>query len=283
MSNISAADVKALRDRTDLPMMDCKKALTEAGGDMEKAILLLRERFKNVATKRASNETAEGRIGVYVDANSKSAGIVELRCESPSVVKNEHFVALATDLAKQVALGNPKDVEALLNSPLVEKSNMTGQDRINETIGLIRENMRVARFERLEGVCGEYVHHDGTVGVLVLVKGGSPEPALLRDIATHIAAMNPLYTRREDVPAEVVARETELAKTQAQRDGEGKPENVIEKMAEGMLKRWFSESVLLEQAIANQTKYPKKTVADVLRSAGTELVKYIRYRVGESA
>jgi elongation factor Ts len=283
MATISAADVKALRDRTDLPMMDCKKALTEAGGDMEKAILLLRERFKNVANKRAGNETAEGRIGTYVDPQGQVGAIVEVRCESPSVVKNEHFIALATDLAKQVALGNPKDVDALNSGPLAWQPSMTGQDRINETIGLIRENMRVNRFERLEGFCGEYVHHDGSVGVLLAVKGKSPDAALLRDVATHIAAMNPVYCRREDVPPEVVTRETELAKTQAQREGEGKPENVIEKMAEGILKRWFSESVLLEQAIANQTKYPKKTVGDVLKSAGLELVKYIRYRVGEAA
>jgi elongation factor Ts len=284
MSQISAAAVKELRDRTDMPMMKCKAALEKAGGDMDKAVLILREeggKFLDDPSK-GGRETAEGRIGAYSDHKANGA-IIEVRCESPSVVKNERFVALANDLAKQVALKNPADVEALLKQPLVDDPKRTVKDRVADVVGLIRENMRPARFTRLEGLCGEYVHHDGTIGVLLQVKGETADPTLLRDICTHIAALRPAYARPDEVPADVAERERDLARKQAAEQAAGKPAGVVEKIAEGKYKTWLGENVLVDQPMANQMKYGKKTVGELLKAAKLEVVKFVRYKIGEKS
>lgn len=281
MSQISAAAVKELRDKTNLPMMDCKKALEEAQGDMEKAIQILRERNKNVAVKRGERETAEGRIATFIDAAAGVGAIVELRCESPMVTKSEHFIQLGSDLAKQVAVKNPGAVDELLSQPYVGDEKRTVKDRIEEAIGLIRENMKVARFVRLTGQLGEYIHHDGTLGVLLQVEGNKADTTLLRDISTHIAALNPLYLNPENLPADVAEKEKALAKQQAAETSQGKPANVIEKIAEGRFRTWMEETVLTQQPIANQMKYGKKTVGDLAKGAGVVIKKFIRYKVGE--
>jgi elongation factor Ts len=282
---ITAAMVNELRKRTDLPMMECKAALQESGGDMDKAILILREKNSKVAVKRAMNETAEGRIAIFIDPKSKVASIVDMRCESAPVAKSEQFIALANDIAKQVATKDPKTVDELVAQSFVGNASQTVTDRINEVIGLIRENMKPSRFQKLTGgVYGEYVHHDGSLGVLIEVKGKDTASAeLLRDICAHIAALNPQYSRVEDVPADIVSREKELAKQQVETDpkNEGKPANIIEKIIEGKMRTWFGETVLLEQPIANQAKYDKKTVGQLLKGAGLELSKYVRLKVGE--
>src|SRR5438067_467325 len=149
MTTISAAAVKALRDRTNQPMMDCKAALTEAGGDMDKAVDILRKKGRTIAGNKGARETAEGRIGVFVDDTQTMGALIEMRCESPPVVKSDAFIQLANDLAKQVALKGADSVEGLLAQPLVGDPRHTVQDRVNDTIGLIRENMRPARFARL--------------------------------------------------------------------------------------------------------------------------------------
>lgn len=280
MSQISAATVKELRDRTDMPMMKCKAALEKAGGDIEKAILILREEGgKFLASDKGARETAEGRIGAFSDHKTAGA-LVELRCESPSVVKNERFVALANELAKQVAATNPATVDELLAQKSVSDSSKTMKDRVAEVVGLIRENMKPARFVRLEGITGEYVHHDGTVGVLIQVKGESADPVLLRDICTHIAALNPAYAVASEVSAEVAEREKALAKKQTEEQAAGKPANIIEKIAEGKYKTWLAENVLVDQPMANQMKYPKKTVGELLKAAKLEVVRFVRYKVG---
>src|SRR5436309_919653 len=212
---INANAVKTLRDLTDMPMMKCKAALEKAGGDLEKAKLILREEGgKFLASDKGARETAEGRIGAFADGKTAGA-LVELRCESPTVVKNERFIALANDLAKQVALKKPATVEELLKMPAVGEPSRTMQDRVADVVGLIRENMRPVRFVRLEGITGEYVHHDGATGVLIQVKGESADPALLRDVCTHIAALRPTYATVADVPDEIVKREEHVAKQQA--------------------------------------------------------------------
>lgn len=280
MSQISAATVKELRDRTDMPMMKCKAALEKAGGDIEKAILILREEGgKFLASDKGARETAEGRIGAYSDHKTAGA-LVELRCESPSVVKNERFVALANELAKQVAISNPATADALFSQKSASDPSKTMQDRVAEVVGLIRENMKPARFVRLEGITGEYVHHDGTVGVLIQVKGESADPVLLRDICTHIAALNPAYALASEVSAEVAEREKALAKKQTEEQAAGKPANIIEKIAEGKYKTWLAENVLVDQPMANQMKYPKKTVGELLKAAKLEVVRFARYKVG---
>jgi elongation factor Ts len=281
---ISAADVNALRKRTDQPMMDCKSALVEAGGDMEKAVLILRERNSKVKDKRTGNETAEGRIAAFIDAESKTAAILDMRCESAPTAKNAQFVALAADLVKQIALKSPKTVEELLSQPYIGGKG-TVADRVTEVIGLIRENMKPHRFAALSGgQFGEYIHHDGSVGVLLQVEGkAGADPVMLRDLSAHFAAMNPPYIRTSEVPADIVAKEKALALQQVESDPKntGKPANILEKIVEGKLRAWFGESVYLEQLVANQTKYEKKTVGQVLKAAGLDVVKVVRFKVGE--
>src|SRR5262249_54801231 len=158
----------------------------------------------------------------YVDLDKKMAAIIEVRCESAPVAKSEHFVKLADELARQVALQNPANVEQLLSQPFVGDSKKTVNDRIADVVGLIRENMKPTRFARLTGLVGSYVHHDGTVGVLFQVEGAKADPQMLRDVAVHITAMNPLAVRREDLSAEVIAKEKEIALSQIAADPKNK-------------------------------------------------------------
>jgi elongation factor Ts len=269
---ISAADVKKLRDRTNAPMMDCKKALAECKGDMEKAITFLREKNKNITVSKADRETAEGRIAVFIDPAKKVGAIVEMRCESAPVAKSEQFVALANDLARMAAEG-ADTVDKLLALP-------KAVERIHDTVGLLRENMKPARLTRLTGLLGSYVHHDGATGVLLQVEGASADPQLLRDVSMHVTAKNPLAARREDVPSATIAKETEIAKAQIAADPKNanKPANILEKIAEGKVKTWMAENILVEQPFV---KDDSKTVGQLLQSAGLKLVKFIRYRVGE--
>jgi elongation factor Ts len=277
MSNISAAAVKTLRDRTNQPMMDCKAALTEAQGDMEKAVEILRKRGRDVADKKGSRETAEGRIATYIDSAKSVGAIVEMRCESPSVIKNELFIQLANDVARQIAEKNPANVDDLLKQPYWGDPKKTVQEHIKDTAGLIRENMKPARFVRLTGTLGSYTHHDGSVGVMVQAEGKGDQQ-VLRDVSMHVTARNPLAARREDISAETIEKEKEIAKSQAA--ATGKPANIVEKIAEGKMKTWFAEHVLLEQPFV---KDDSKTVGDLLKSAGLKLVKFVRMRVGESS
>jgi len=257
-------------------MMDCKVALIEAKGDMEKAIEILRKKNASIQAKKGERETAEGRIAAYIDPAKKVGAILEMRCESAPVVKSDAFVQLASDVAKQIALKEPASIEALLGQALADDPKRTVNDRIAETVGLIRENMKPARMARLAGLLGSYCHHDGSVGVLLQVEGEKAEPQLLRDICMHITAKNPVAGKREDVPAQSIEKETEIFKAQAA--ATGKPANIVEKIAEGKLKTWFSENVLLEQPFI---KDDSKTVGDLLKGANLAFVKFIRFKVGE--
>ncbi len=277
MSEIPAALVKQLRDRTLAPFGDCKKALIETGGDIDKAIDLLRKKNSAIQAKTGDRETAEGRIGVFVDAAKGIAGLVELRCESPPVTKSEHFIGLANDIARHVANTPAKDVEELLAQPFVDGSGKTVFDRIGEVVGIIRENMKPAKFARFEGTCGAYAHHDGSVGVVLEVEGGS-NPELLRDICMHIVAKKPIALNREEVPAELVAKEREIAKEQAEEQGKGKPANIVEKIAEGKVNSWLKDIVLLEQPFV---KDESKTVGDLLKAAGMKPKRFVSLRVGQ--
>ncbi len=276
MSTISAAAVMALRNRTNAPMMDCKSALQEASGDMEKAAEILRKRNKAIVDKRSERETAEGRVVAYIDPAQKVGALIEVRCESAPVAKSEPFVELCNDLARQAALKGAKTPEELLAQPFVDDPKKTVNDRISEAIGLLRENIKPARVMPFKGLLGSYCHHDGTVGVMVEVQGEKAEPQLLRDISMHITAKNPVAARREDVAKEVVDKEREIARSQAA--ATGKPANIVDKIAEGKLRTWFAENVLLEQPFV---KDDSKTVGDLLKSAGLTLVRFVRYKVGE--
>lgn len=274
--SVSANDVKTLRERTNAPFMDCKAALTEANGDMEKAIEILRKKNASIQAKKGERETAEGRIGIHIDPSQKIGAILEMRCESAPVARNDMFTKLADDLARQVAVKQPANVEALLSQPFVDESKKTVNDRIGDVVGLIRENMKPARFVRMTGLLGSYCHHDGSVGVLLQVDGDKAEPQLLRDVCMHITAKNPVSGRREEVDATTIEKEKEIARAQAQ--STGKPANIVEKIVEGKMKTWFAENVLVEQPFV---KDDSKTVGDLLKSAGLKLVRFVRFKVGE--
>jgi elongation factor Ts len=282
MPPITAADVNDLRKRTNAPMMDCKKALQEADGDMEKAVEVLRKKMKDIVDKKGERETAEGRIGVFIDPQAKVGAIVEVRCESAPVAKNEEFVKLCNDLAKQVALKGGDSVEAIMAQPFHAAPSMKVSDRINNVIGLIRENMKLARAKRLQGQLGSYVHHDGSVGVLLQVEGEQAPEQLLKDVCMHITAVRPHYGRREDVPADIKQKELEIAKAQISEDpkNKNKPANILEKIAEGKMATWYKENVLLDQPFV---KDDTKSVGDLLKGAKVTYKGYVRYKVGETS
>jgi len=276
---INAADVKKLRDRTGMQMMKCKAALTEAGGDMEKAVEILRKQNKEAQDKAASRETAEGRISVFIDPVAKMGAILELRCESAPVAKNELFVALGNELAKHIAhKGAPASAVELLAQPLHGETGRTVHERIGEVVGLMRENVKPQRMKKVEGVLGSYVHHDGAVGAVVCLEGANADPQLLRDICMHITAKSPVAATREQISQDRIDKETEIAKSQALEEGKNKPANIIDKMAEGKMKKWFAENVLTEQPFV---KDESKTVGELLKAAGLTLKSFVRFRVGE--
>lgn len=276
---VSAADVKKLRDRTGVQMMKCKAALVEAGGDLEKAYELIRKRTAGAANK-PDRVTAEGRIGVHLDPTAKVGSIIEVRCESAPVAKNEMFVQLTQDLARQVTATGPADDETFRAQALTGSSGKTVRERISEVVALMNENVTLGRMARFEGTLGQYVHHDGSVGVLLQVEGSVSDPQILRDVCMHIAAKSPLVALRDQVPQDRVAQEMEIARSQALEQGKNKPANIIEKIAEGKVKTWFAENVLAEQPFV---KDESKTVGELLQSAGLKLKQFVRYRIGEAS
>jgi elongation factor Ts len=276
--------VKVLRDRTDQPMGKCKQALDQSGGDMEKAIEWLRSQNAKMGVKREGSETAEGRIGLFFDNAARVAAIVEMRCESAPSAKSTQFIALANDLAKHAATGKAADVPALLAEPFGGKG--TVQDRIHDVVGVMGEKMILHKFHRLQGgIYGGYIHHDGTVGVLLECGGGAANDELLKDVAAHVAALNPPYATTAAVPAEVVDKEKALVKADIDADPKnaGKPANILEKIADGKLRTKLADIVLSEQPMANNMKYPNTTVGAALKKAGLEPVKFIRFKVGAVA
>lgn len=277
MSAISAGVVKSLRDRTNAPMMDCKEALVEANGDVEVAVAILRKKNAAIQAKKGERETAEGRIAFHIDPVAKVASLIEVRCESGPVINSEHFVSLANDLAAQVVVSNPETVEALVAQPFHKDPSRKVNDRIADVVGLIRENMKATKFTRLQGGhFGSYIHHDGTVGVLIQAEGAKADEQILRDICMHIAAKNPMVATREEIKKELIDREFEIAREQA--IATGKPANIVEKIAEGKVKTWLAENVLLDQPFI---KEEKKTVGEILNGAGLKFVRFVRFRVGE--
>jgi elongation factor Ts len=260
-------------------MMDCKAALIEANGDDDKAVEILRKKSKDVQDKKVGREMAEGRIAAYIDPAQQVGALLEMRCESAPVAKSDQFAQLTNDVVKQIALQAPASVEALLAQPFIDDPKRTVSDRISDVVGLIRENMRPARMVRLTGMLESYIHHDFSQGVIVQAEGAQANPQLLHDIAVHITAKNPVALRREDISAETLAKEKEIAKSQAA--ATGKPANLVEKIAEGKMKTWFAENVLLEQPFVKDESKNPKTVGELLKAAGLNLVKFVRFKVGE--
>jgi len=264
-------------------MMDCKTALQEADGDMDKAVEIIRTRIKDIVDKKGERETAEGRIATYIDPATKVGAIVEVRCESAPVAKNEEFVKLCNDIAKQVALKGGDSVEAILAQPMHDNPAKKVSERISDVIGLIRENMKLARAKRYEGTLGSYVHHDGTVGAMVQVEGEQGNDQLLKEVCMHIPFTAPHYARREDVPADVVQKELEIAKAQISEDPKNKkkPANILQMIAEGKIKTWYAANVLLDQEFVKDPS--KGSVGDLLKSSKLTYKGHTRYKVGESS
>jgi elongation factor Ts len=274
----SAAEVKTLRERTGLPMMDCKKALTEAGGDADKAIKLLRERGEKVQSGKAGRETSQGRIEIYRDPPGQVIGIVQMKCEQAPSAKSERFVEMTKCLAKQAALQTAEPtVENLLDQSDVDNASAKANARLLEVINLIRENMGVARVARVRadgGILGVYLHHNYQEAAIVRLEGTGATAELANDIAAHAVATKPMAVCREDIPAEVVARERDIARKQAEQTG--KPANIVDKIAEGKVNAFYGENVLLEQIFVKDNK---TKIRDLLKQA--KITDLVRFRVGE--
>lgn len=282
MAEITPTLVKSLRDRTNAPFGDCKAALVEAAGDLNAAIEILRKKNSAIQAKASGRETADGRVGIWLAPDGTSGGIIELRCESAPVAKNEMFVELAKDLAQQVAVKGPAaNGDAMLTEGHHSQAGKTIKERIADVVGLLRENIRPHRMVSYKGgQVGGYVHHDGSVGVLVHVEGGKADPALLRDIAMHITAKTPVAVSRDQIDPAQIEKEREISKAQAAETSKGKPANIVEKIAENRLNTWLKESVLNEQPFV---KDESKTVGDLLKAAGLKAVGFTRFKVGEIA
>lgn len=273
MAAITAGMVKELRAKTDAPMMECKKALTEADGDLAKAEEILRVKLGSKATKAASRITAEGVVGTYVSADGKSAAIVELNCETDFVAKNEDFLAFAASLAELVAQRDPADAAALsaleLNGQPIETVRA-------ELIGKIGENIMIRRCARIgaQGAVASYVHGGAKIGVLVDLVGG--DEALGRDIAMHIAASKPKALTADEVPTELIEVERRVASEKAAEAG--KPANIVEKMVEGSVQKFLKEVTLLGQPFV---KDDKQTIESLLKSRNASVGSFVLYVVGE--
>jgi elongation factor Ts len=274
MPAITAELVKRLRDETQLPMMDCKQALNEAGGDMELAKQKLREAGKKFMGKRQDRVTEEGRIGVYASVAQKVGAMVELQCESAPVASNPEFVQLANDLAKQYATGpGAKTPQELWAQPSPSRQGMTLQDQKDELENKIREVFRISRMERINAPAGAFVHM-AKIGVLVEVEGGNDE--LAKDVALHVAAMNPKAATKDSLDPAVVEKEREIQKERARQ--EGKPENIIEKMIEGRMKNFYAENVLEEQPFVRDES---TTVGKLAQGGGMKIKRFIRWQLGQ--
>ena len=278
MADITAAAVKALRDRTNMPMMKCKQALVEANGDEDEAIRILQKESKEILGKRAENATAEGRVFQCVKEDGSEAGMVEVQCESDPVAGGEDFARFGDMLISQLMDGpGAATPEELLSQPAPGADGKTLQDLYDELVGTIREKIIVARITRVSGPVAGYVHHDGKTAVLMRAEGDNATDPVLRDVAMHVAAMRPEVVSPEDLPAETVQAQKE--KLSAAAKATGKPDNIIEKIVDGQMKRFFAEDagVLLFQKFA---KDDSKTVSQAMAEKGLKPTEFIRWVIG---
>jgi elongation factor Ts len=279
MVEITAAAVRALRDRTDLPMMDCKQALVEAQGDEEQALQILKNKGKKAIDKRKDNVTSEGRFCVYVTDDASAAGMVEMMCESAPVAKSDDFRFLGEQAAKQLVVGpGAATAEELLAQPAPDRPGMTLAELHEETTNKIREKIVFNRVARVAGPVGVYVHHDGKTGVLFQASGTPKNTEVLRDVAMHIAALKPRFTLPTEVDPQALA--AERARLTAEAQASGKPASIIDKMVDGRMKTFYTEQgVLVEQPFA---KDETKSVGKVLSEAGLTAVGFTRWLLGQA-
>ncbi|NPA42324.1 MAG: elongation factor Ts [Aquificae bacterium] len=284
---VSMADVKKLREMTGAGMLDCKKALEEAGGDIEKAKEILRVKGLAKAEKKASRETKEGLIRVKVTDDRKKGAIIELNCETDFVARNEEFQKLADEILEHIlSLEENANKEGegsdITSQKFYKDESKTVDELIKEAVARIGENIRLTRYCRYdtEDFLHSYVHGGGRIGVLLDFKAPSLSDEVLRlvqDVAMQIAAMRPEFVSVETIPQEVIEREKKILMEQAKQ--EGKPEHILEKIVQGKLKKFYQEKVLLEQAFI---KDDKKTVGQVIKESGlgVEIKRFCRFELG---
>ncbi len=293
---ITATMVKDLRETTGAGMMDCKKALVEAAGDMERAVDILRTKGLADLAKKAGRATNEGLVAAYVEPSGKIAALVEVNCETDFVARNAEFTTFANALAEQVAVDAPEGLidgaSALLSQAWKRNPSLTVQQALGEQVTKLGENMGVARFARYEiaegdAAIGSYVHGVGRIGVLVEVSGATverPEVAtLVRDLAMHTAAAAPLYATRDEVPAEIVEHEKSIYMAQAAETG--KPGAIQAKIADGRLEKYYKDVCLVEQPfVKDPDKSVTQLVAEVSKAIGAPLtvVRFTRWVLGET-
>ena len=273
MVEITAGMVKQLRDKTDAPMMECKKALAEAGGEMGRAEEILRIKLGNRASKAASRVTAEGVVAAHIAPDGRSGALIEINCETDFVAKNAEFLGFAATLAELATTQQPADVEALSRLPL---NGTPVEDVRKALVGKIGENVTVRRFARIaaQGRLASYVHGGAKIGVLVDVAGG--DEALAKDLAMHIAASKPVALSASGVPGELVQRERTIASAKAAESG--KPANIVEKMIEGSVQKYLKEVTLLGQPFV---KDDKQSVEQLLKARKASVAGFALYVVGE--
>lgn len=273
MAKIPAAQVKELREKTGVGMMDAKKALVETDGDMDAAIELLREKGMGASDKKAHRIAAEGLSTIAVDGNK--AAIVEINCETDFVAKTDDFKRLVEDIAQAINAAEPADLE---EAGAADLNGQTISDAINEATNKIGEKITLRRFSLLskedDQVFGPYIHSGNQISAVTLLNGGNEDVA--RDVAMHVSAIDPRYLNRDAVPAEDLAAEKEVLVKEALE--EGKPENIVEKMVEGRLNKWLAEISLVDQDFV---KNPDITVGKYLEENNAEVVTYARFEVGE--
>ncbi len=277
----TAQDVKNLREITGCGMMDCKKALTEADGDKDKAIELLREKGLATAQKKSGRIAAEGIVKSYISEDGKVGVLIEVNSETDFVAKNDEFQTFVANAAKIVADKNPADVDALKALDYDGEKNVG--DALTALIAKIGENMNLRRFVRIEGNVCSYIHGGGRIGVLVEAEGSLADAEAYeaaRDVAMQVAAINPLYLSKETVPAEDVEKEKNIILAQIKEDPKNanKPENILEKMVSGKINKFYEQNCLLQQEFV---KNGDLKVEQYLSSKGVKLVGYVRFEKGE--
>ena len=271
---ISASTVKELRERTGAGMMDCKKALTETGGDMQKAIDYLREKGIAKAAKKSGRIAAEGAVAAYISSDGKTGVLLEVNCETDFTANNENFRALEKTIIEYIAANKPADLDAL-NDGVVDGKKIS--DLVTEATATIGEKISIRRFTTYEttGKLTTYIHMGGKIGVLVEMTGGSDQ--LGKDVAMQIAAANPSAVDRAGVDATELEHEKEILRKQALE--EGKPEKIVERMVEGRINKFYKEVCLVEQEFVKSDPADKKTVKDIL--GGEKVLRFTRYQLGE--
>lgn len=284
---ITAELVKALRSKTNAGMMDCKKALKETGGDLEKATAYLRQKGLAVAHKRADRATSEGAVYAHLAPNRHSGVLLEVNCESDFVAKTPAFVEFGARLTEHLATTAVLSVEELLSQPSPQQPGLSVSEYLNEVIAKTGESIRVRHFTRYggDGLVAAYIHHGGKIGVLLELSGAPATPEVLaaaKDLAMQVAATNPLAVARDDLNPDLVAQETAIFQAQAKESG--KPEKIIERMVAGRLEKFYKEVCLLEQPFV---KNPDLTVTQFLKEVGEQLGekelkvrRFTRYQVG---